>query len=229
MRSNYEEKRQARIEGYQKRAENAMNMSEILCDKAHKMARAIPMGQPVMGTQDRRYRDKIGNKMNQAIREDEKSKYYAEKAIAAENNKAISSDDPEAIRKLKKKLEAKESEREKVKAANKKARSEGREQAPWYVLPYLGKEIKRIKERIAKLEAMEQMENIKVEYEGFTYIENPEENRIQFVFDGKPDEKTRTILKQWEFKWARTVGAWQRFLNGNSRYAAKCVIAELTK
>ena len=227
MRSNYEEKRQARIDGYLEKAQDAGKRRDDLARRAHDMASAIPFGQPVIGVRDRNYREKIGNKMDQAIREDKKAEYYADKAQAAAGNTAISSDDPEAIRKLREKLEAKEAERERIKAENKKARAEGREPAAWYVLPYLGKEIKRIKERIAALEALEQMENIEVEYEGFTYIENPAENRIQFIFDGKPDEEIRTILKKWAFKWARSVGAWQRFLNGNSRFAAKCVIGEI--
>lgn len=223
MKSNYDEKRKARIERYWDKARGAKKRSGDLAEQSHDMLGMIPMGQPILDAKDRRYREKIKVKMEQAIREDEKSKYYADKARAAERNTSISSDDPDAIRKLKEKLAEKEAEREQIKSANKKARSEGKPQAEWYVLPYLGKEIKRIKERIAKLEAMEQMENIEIKYDGFIYIENAQENRIQFIFDDMPDEKTRILLKKWSFKRTKS-GIWQRFFNNNSRYAAKHVI-----
>ena len=52
---------------------------------------------------------------------------------------------------------------------------------------------------------------------------NCEENRVQIIFDGKPDADTRTALKQNGFRWAPSQGAWQRMLNQNGIYAAKQV------
>ena len=39
---------------------------------------------------------------------------------------------------------------------------------------------------------------------------NEEDDRIQLFFDEKPSEETRAFLKSKAFKWAPSVGAWQR-------------------
>ena len=49
---------------------------------------------------------------------------------------------------------------------------------------------------------------------------NQEENRIQILFDGKPDAGIRSELKHAGFRWAPSQGAWQRMLNQNGIYAA---------
>ena len=41
---------------------------------------------------------------------------------------------------------------------------------------------------------------------------NREDNRLQVFFDGKPDADTRAELKSNGFRWAPSVGAWQRQL-----------------
>ncbi|MCI8811615.1 MAG: hypothetical protein HFF84_16315 [Oscillibacter sp.] len=52
---------------------------------------------------------------------------------------------------------------------------------------------------------------------------NQEENRVQILFDGKPDTDIRSELKYASFRWAPSQGAWQRMLNQNGVYAAKSV------
>lgn len=37
-----------------------------------------------------------------------------------------------------------------------------------------------------------------------------DDNRIRLIFPAKPDDATRAIVKNWGFKWARSLGAWQR-------------------
>ena len=49
---------------------------------------------------------------------------------------------------------------------------------------------------------------------------NKADNRLQVFFDGKPDEAARDELKANGFRWAPSVGAWQRQLNKNAYYAA---------
>jgi len=58
--------------------------------------------------------------------------------------------------------------------------------------------IRATKKRIEELEAAAQVEDKEVEYYGFKYVE--EDNRAQFIFAGKPDEKIRAILKDYVFK-----------------------------
>ena len=62
---------------------------------------------------------------------------------------------------------------------------------------------------------------------GLTVVRNQSENRLQLVFDKKPSEEVRSLLKQNGFKWSPTNEAWQRFLNSNGEYAAKYVIERL--
>ena len=52
---------------------------------------------------------------------------------------------------------------------------------------------------------------------------NREENRVQIIFDGKPDADVRAALKQNGFRWAPSQGAWQRMLNQNGICAARQV------
>ena len=50
-------------------------------------------------------------------------------------------------------------------------------------------------------------------------------NALQIFFDEIPDEEVRRELKGRGFKWARSVGAWQRQLTDNAIYAASRVKA----
>lgn len=88
--------------------------------------------------------------------------------------------------------------------------------------------IRRIKERIETLKKEQQAQQEapaqEERHEGYTLVENAEACRIQFLFDGKPDEATRTALKSYGFRWAPSEKAWQRMLNDNGRFAARQVI-----
>ena len=58
-------------------------------------------------------------------------------------------------------------------------------------------------------------------------VGNREENRIQFIFDGKPSEEIRRILKSNGFRWALSQEAWQRKMSGNAFYSARAAMAAL--
>ena len=68
-------------------------------------------------------------------------------------------------------------------------------------------------------------ETVTINGETAKIIRNKEEMRLQLVFDGKPAEKTREILKTNGFRWAPSQSAWQRLLNDNSEYALKRIAA----
>lgn len=51
--------------------------------------------------------------------------------------------------------------------------------------------------------------------------------RIQLFFEGKPEPEVRDVLKHNGFRWAPSVGAWQRHLNANGKSAVRSVICEL--
>ena len=98
---------------------------------------------------------------------------------------------------------------------------------PAYELQSSNATIKRTAERIKKLEAFKATQPVEDDRGGYTYRENVEAMRVQLVFDGKPDDETRTLLKRNGFKWAPSQGAWQRQLNDAGKYAAHRVMEVL--
>jgi hypothetical protein len=61
----------------------------------------------------------------------------------------------------------------------------------------------------------------------YTYREDTAENRLMFLFDGRPGEEIRVLLKGRGFKWSPTRNAWIRQWTDNALYAAQCVKATL--
>lgn len=64
-------------------------------------------------------------------------------------------------------------------------------------------------------------ETVTINGESAQVIRNKEEMRLQLLFDGKPDEATRRMLKSNGFRWAPSCTAWQRMLNDNAEYALR--------
>lgn len=98
---------------------------------------------------------------------------------------------------------------------------------PTYELTNSNANIKRVKQRIETLESVKASKPIEEEHDGYTYRENAEAMRVQFQFDGKPDDETRALLKRNGFRWAPSLGVWQRQLNDNGKYAAHRVMEVL--
>lgn len=87
--------------------------------------------------------------------------------------------------------------------------------------------IKRMESRIAQLRAAHAAaeaaggEEKRTAFQGLCeVVENFDENRLQIIFEGKPDAAIRSELKSNGFRWAPSQGAWQRQLNNGARYAA---------
>lgn len=99
----------------------------------------------------------------------------------------------------------------------------GRIGCPAYMLQNNNQEIHRVEDRINSLKAIKDKGTIEEENEGYTYREDPESMRIQFIFDGKPGDEVRNILKQNGFRWAPSQGAWQRQLTRNGQWSADIV------
>ena len=107
----------------------------------------------------------------------------------------------------------------------------GRVGYPDYEMKNNNTNIRRLKGRIATLkkEAQRAAENAdrSVRGDGYELVENADICRIQFVFDEKPADDVRTLLKSYGFRWSPSHGAWQRMLNDNGRYAAQQIIERL--
>lgn len=98
---------------------------------------------------------------------------------------------------------------------------------PGYALTNNSASIRRMKERLAQIEAQPQRETSEREEQGIKVIENAEENRIQLIFPGKPPEETRSLLKSSGFRWSPCNGAWQRHLNNAGIAAADYLLAKI--
>lgn len=213
----------------------------------------IPFGQPNIAgrTALPNLRKKSIAATERGIEHDRKADEYGRRADAAENNGAISSDDPAALEKLRRKLEAMEARQRMMKAVNAFYRKngtldgcpdlsdadrryiEGNWKMNWYSgIPFPPYELqnnngnmKRVKARIADLERRA----ASPAPEGWTFdgghaVANVADNRLQLFFDEIPPETTRDALKLVGFRWARSVGAWQRQLTDNAIYDAKRVV-----
>lgn len=249
--NDYEERKQARIDRLHEKADKARAESHSLYKQSTDMASAIPFGQPVHGPADRKYRDKIGRKMDQSIAASDKADYYERRAEAAENNTAISSDDPEALAKLKEKLEDLQISQTRMKQINAYYKKNGTcrgfhglsdeladklvediQYHPWdkrpfgsYALANNNQNINAVKKRIEQLTEAKELGYQGWEFNGGKVVANADMNRLQIFFDAIPDEEVRKELKGRGFKWARSVGVWQRQLTDNAIYAASRVQA----
>ena len=161
----------------------------------------------------------------------------------------ISADDPQAVAKLEAKLSKLEEAQETMKAVNAYYRKHKTldgcphltpeqidklkadmaqswhldKSRPYqsFVLSNNNAEIRRLRARIEQVRQHEDTQFAGWEFEGGRVEANKADNRLQIFFDGKPDEGTRDELKANGFRWAPSVGAWQRQLNMNAYRAAE--------
>lgn len=98
---------------------------------------------------------------------------------------------------------------------------------PAYDLQNSNANIKRIRQRIASLQAVKASPTQEEQHNGCTYLENSAIMRVQLVFDSKPSENTRALLKANGFHWSPSQGAWQRQLTENGKAAARRVLESM--
>jgi hypothetical protein len=122
----YEARQEARRARLERAAARATEESAAAHKRSHDMMAAIPMGQPILLNhhsegRDRRYRDRAWNLLGKAVHASERAAEYASRA-AAVGTAGISSDDPEAVDKLREKLAGLEAEQARDKTINKLVR-----------------------------------------------------------------------------------------------------------
>ena len=204
---------------------------------------------------DRRYRARMQSLMFKGCELDSYADEL-ERRAASVGTGGISSDDPSAADKLREKIAEAEASQENMKAANKVIRKKvgdeqkveqlvamgytstmawellkpdfaGRVGFPSYRLQNNNANIRRMKQRLEELDAKADAEDVEQEYDGLTYREDTDLNRVQLIFDGKPSSDVRQILKARGFRWAPSVQAWQRQLNNAGKFNAERAIEEL--
>lgn len=120
----------------------------------------------------------------------------------------------------------------KLDEAIKSGYSWGQQPYPSYYLQNNNAEIHRLRDRIASIKKLKERADKPTEdkypkVDGVEVVENAEAMRIQLIFDGKPDDKTRDLLKRNGFRWSPSFGAWQRQLTANGIYATQDVLKKL--
>ncbi|MGA2450264.1 MAG: DUF3560 domain-containing protein [Polyangiaceae bacterium] len=251
----YEGKRAARVDRMRTRAERLKRASEAALSRSRQISEAIPLGQPILvghHSEKRHRRDieRIQRGFTQGIELQKEAEALERRASRAEENPAISSDDPNAVRKLVEKLEQLEKDRARMVAANKAVRSGRPREAlaelglsermieriltpdplghigfPSYALSNAAGEAGRLRRRISELRARAERPAPPPVERGRIRIEEAE-NRVRVFFPDKPDASLRTTLKKAGFRWSPTVGAWQRHASNQAWYEAKRIVDE---
>lgn len=254
--NDYEAKQEARKARYESLARASERESEERYARAGEMESVIPFGQPVHGSRDRRYRERIAEQMGRGFQAEEKAEYYRQKAEAV-GTAGISGYDPDAIPKLEAKLKELTELQERRKAVNRAVRLKDTEKGnaklkemgytegqirqlrepgftgeigyPSYTMSGYSANIRRIKQRIEQLQEMQKLqENAKMVVTSL-YRFVIADSRVQFIFDGKPEMMVRNILKRYSFKWSPSRQAWVRQATQNGLFAAECVRGELDR
>lgn len=226
----YEERQEARRERLRERATRARAESEAAHNRADSIAGVIPFGQPILvghhsEKRHRRDLDRIHTAMGRGVEEWQKSKELERRAEAVGKG-GISSDDPEAVDKLRAKLAKLEAIQERTKKANRLYRKGGAEAMadagliephevgaleariaaayswekqpfPSWSLKNNNANVRRIRKRIADLEANEaRPAEPTIEGDGWQIVDNAAENRVQVVFAAKPPQAVRDLVKR---------------------------------
>jgi len=233
-KTDYEERREAKKEKYQELADKNLKKSKDGFDQAHKMGDVIPFGQPILvghhsENRDRNYRKRIDRKYEKSFEDGKKSEYYQNKVKTIEKDYAISQDDPEAIKKLKEKIQGLIESREETKALKiiQRDYSFSKEDMRSVHLTSLGAEIRRCKKRIESLQALDKVKAEEWKNNNITLEVNKDENRIMLYFPGKPEEEIRKDLKRHGFRWSPNNQAWQSYINQYNLDFAKEKILKL--
>jgi hypothetical protein len=261
-RADYQERREAKIERLRERAADKAIEAQKESERAHKILSFIPMGQPILighHSEGRHRRDigRIDSAFSRAYAAGEESKHLEARANAAESNRAISSDNPDAIDLLRVKLAKIEKSRTFAISANKAIRSAkgdaakacaalqalgftegqaadllapdfaGRIGIPSYKLTNWSSEARRIKQRIEALEATSAREPMPEEKIVAVTIRE-QDNRVQLLFPGKPSDEIRARLRSNGFRWSPTSGAWQRMPSAWAWHVAREIAKAVT-
>jgi hypothetical protein len=257
--NDYEAKQEAKRERLLDRAHGARKESADQRRRMNSIAVHIPLGQPILvgHHSERRHRrdlSAIDNAMRKSV---EASKYAAdlERRAAAVGTGGISSDDPEAVAKLKPQLAERERDQDEMKRINREFKTTGdlskvdmpeatrlgierqwavspyeKRPFPAYALQNNNAQIRRLSQRVTELEAKAAAPDADdIVGVGYRITEKRDDNRILVELDEKPPREVRDMLKSNGFRWSPTRAAWCRQINNRAWFCAELVAKELDK
>lgn len=188
--------------------------------------------------------ERSNNAMRQSVEESQKAAYYRQKAEAAANNTNIYLEDDDAIQRLEDKIAKLTRLQETMKNDNRIIRAKkmtaeektaalvasGHSEAtairmineniewPTYHLANNKAKIKAAQKQLEKAKILASKEDKEYNIGDITVKECYSENRIRLYFPDKPDEETRSRLKNRGYRWAPSAGCWQAYINSPARW-----------
>lgn len=241
----YHDKIDALLDAYARKLAHNMNESSRIGCMCPSVMIAGPAKFPVKKKERQNAADRANMKEFEEIQD-------ILRKIKAVGTGGISSDDTNALDKLREKVARLENLQEQMKAANAAIRMKdtangdaklealgfsmeqiqelrapdfcGRVGFSSYTLSNNNANIRRLRARIQELEKRQ----TEAAPEGWTFdggevVVNTELNRLQIVLEGRPDEDMKKDLKGHGFRWAPSQRAWQRQLTDNAIRAAKAI------
>ena len=249
----YEAKKAARIDRMRKRAGRLRGASEAAREGVRRIEEMIPFGQPILvgHHSERRHRrdlERMQSGFAKSMDLQKRADELERRAKSAEKSRAISSDDPDAIDKLRAKLADLERDRARMVEANRAARGArphedlarlgfsermitriltpdfaGRIAFPRYALANAAHEASRVRKRIEELEEKAERPAPPAREIAGARVEETD-NRVRIFFESKPPAELRSELKRSGFRWSPTAGAWQRHASPAAWQAAERVL-----
>jgi hypothetical protein len=256
--NDFESQRAEKAARFRKLAAKHENISTGRHLAARQRLGMIPLGQPILigHHSEKRHRKDlthIDERLAKAKEHHDKAEYFRRRAAAAESNRAIFSDDPDATEKLVDKIERLKQRQGAMKRANQLIRKADREGLadlgfseetitrlfsqdyagrvgfPNYALTNNSANIRRLEKRLADLQQAQSDVTTEEEFPGrIRLVDNVEDNRLQMFFAEVPSEAIRRELKSNGFRWSPTTRAWQRHRSNRATYLAKLMLTNRT-
>src|SRR5664280_3518325 len=250
--ATYDERRAARQDRLDNRAENLTAEMERRVNAAHRATAGIFFGQPILVGHHSEGRHRAASARSDANMRKACEAQKALEHVPSEATTAILAGDDDATDKLAERIAELERDHARMTAANKLARkgdaaglaTMGYSETviqnllhPRYAYLKAGFEpwqlsnnsanIRRLKIRLANLTEAKAKPSTEREAAGVRIVEDTEAMRLRLIFPGKPAPAVIAELKASGFRWAPSEGAWQANLHNRSRWAPARITATL--
>ncbi|WP_089529205.1 DUF3560 domain-containing protein [Pantoea ananatis] len=261
--NHYERRQEERRDRYNDLAFKKRQAALNAFDASHNAVAHIPFGQPILigHHSERRHRAVLSRShrlMDKSCELSKTADYYENRADSV-GRAGISSDDPEAARKLAEKVTSLKKSHAMMIEANKIVRlknvsDEGKQEALFclgysdamikeilepvyggqgfarYQLSLSNKAIKTAEDRILAIEKAKTLSTEELSYNGFTVQNDTDDNRIVIRFESKPAEDVRKLLKRNAFNYSPSrKGAWVRKITPNALASMKYLLKNLSE